>query len=380
MSDSEYDTGTAPFEPAPTSRRDAGRGGPLSAPWSGVRRIAVLRGGGLGDLLFALPAVDALAAAYPDAEIDLLGTASHAELLSGRPGPVHEVIALPPAGDDRSGDAEFFRRVGRTPIDLGVQVHGGGRWSNGFLRQLRPRWTVGSRTPDAPPLTRMLPFRHYQHETLRALEVVGLAGARPMRLEPALEVTDTDLALADAALTRLPKPVVALHPGATDPRRWWPIDRFARVAAHCLRQGLGVVAVGTNDERELLAQLVSHVEELAPQPYREGALMILAGADMTTLCGVLARSCLLVGNDSGPRHLAAALGTPTVAVYWLGNVINAAPLGRARDRVLMSWTTRCPVCGRDCTDESVPRCAHDVSFVDGVSVEQVLAEVDELLG
>lgn len=69
--------------------------GPLRPRWPGVRRIAVLRGGGLGDLLFAMPAVHALAAAYPEADIVLLGSALHAQLLNGRPTPIGEVVVLP---------------------------------------------------------------------------------------------------------------------------------------------------------------------------------------------------------------------------------------------------------------------------------------------
>ncbi|MBF6327822.1 glycosyltransferase family 9 protein [Nocardia transvalensis] len=357
--------------------------GPIAEPFPDVHRIAVLRGGGLGDLLFAVPAMHALSAAYPEAEIVLLGTPLHAQLLGTRPGPVHEVIPLPPSNGDRPSDGtaaevEFFRRACQAPIDLGVQLHGGGRWSNGFLQQLRPHWSVGSRTPDAGPLTRTLPFRYYQHETLRALEVVGLAGAPPIRLQPTLVTTDADLRAAEPVLADLPQPVVALHPGAGDPRRRWPAERFAQVAAHCLRRGLGVVVIGAAGDEELLAELHTDMGRLVP-PSQAQRLKVLAGADFPTVCGVLSRSCLLVGNDSGPRHLAAALGTPTIAVYWMGNVINAGPLGRSQDRVLISWTTHCPVCGADCTDETAPRCEHDDSFVATVTLEDMLAEVDDLL-
>ncbi|MCM6772135.1 glycosyltransferase family 9 protein [Nocardia sp. CDC159] len=355
--------------------------GPIAEPWPEVRRIAVLRGGGLGDFLFAVPAIHALAAAYPAAEIVLLGTDLHAELLRGRPSPIHEVIPLPPGITEDAADPEaegrFFRQVCRAPIDLGVQLHGGGRWSNGFLHQLHPHWSVGSRTPDAAPLTRTLPFRYYQHETLRALEVAGLAGAPPVRLHPTLATTEIDRADADRVLGAMPDPVVALHPGAGDPRRRWPVERYARVAAHCLRRGLGVVVIGAEGDRELLAALRTNLGALVPDPGK--AFEVLVGEGFSTICGVLARSCLLVGNDSGPRHLAAALGTPTIGVFWIGNVINAGPLGRSRDRILFSWTTRCPVCGRDCTDETAPRCEHDVSFVDDISLERLLTEVDELL-
>jgi ADP-heptose:LPS heptosyltransferase len=68
---------------------------PADGRFDEVLKIAVLRGGGLGDLLFALPALDALAEAYPEAEIVLLGTPMHAALLRGRPGPVARVEVLP---------------------------------------------------------------------------------------------------------------------------------------------------------------------------------------------------------------------------------------------------------------------------------------------
>ncbi|VFA95743.1 ADP-heptose--LPS heptosyltransferase 2 [Nocardia farcinica] len=346
--------------------------GPLAEPFPDVRSIVVLRGGGLGDLLFAMPAVHALAATYPDAQITLLGSPVHAELLGERPGPVAEVIPLPAA----EHEAAFSRDFARRRPDLGVQLHGGGAWSNPFLTGLGPRWTVGPRAADAGPLTRTLPFRYYQHEMLRWLEVTGLAGAAPVVLEPELEVTGADLLASEAVLQEAAGPVVALHPGATDPRRRWPPDRFADVAAHCVARGAVVLVLGAESERPLVEEVCLLVRRRTPQPE---AVRSMIGASMSALCGVLARSTLFLGNDSGPRHLARAVGTPTVGIYWIGNVVNAGPLVRTRDRVLASWMTNCPVCHADLTDETLPRCPHDDSVVTTVRTEQVCAEVDDLL-
>jgi ADP-heptose:LPS heptosyltransferase len=359
--------------------------GPIQPAWPGVRRIAVLRGGGLGDLLFAVPAMESLAAAYPGAELVLLCAPPHAALLRDRPGPVTDVVALPPATgvyEDRPPDAaeqeSFFRRVLREPVDLAVQLHGGGRWSNPFLLRLRPRWTVGSRTEDAAPLTRWLPYRYYQHEVLRYLEIAGLAGAPPVVLEPRITVTPRDLEAADRPLAGLPEPLLAVHPGARDPRRRWPVERFGRVAAACAERGAGVVVIGSPGERELVSAVVEHAR-LRLRAAAGDAVRPLTGLDVSALCGVLARSHLLVGNDSGPRHLARAVGTPTVGIFWVGNVITAGPFGRGRDRVHIAWTTVCPVCGVDCTSEDAPRCEHDVPFVASVSTDDVLRDVEDLL-
>jgi ADP-heptose:LPS heptosyltransferase len=84
-----------------------------------------------------------------------------------------------------------------------------------------------------------------------------------------------------------------------------------------------------------------------------------------------------VGNDSGPRHLAQAGGAPTVSIFWVGNLINGGPLSRAEHRVQLSWTTHCPVCGRDATQVgwTAERCEHDESFVRDVSVDAVYDDV-----
>ena len=134
--------------------------GPAIAPpeslFEDVRRIAVLRGGGLGDVLFAVPAIQAMRAAYPAAELTLLGTAS-AELLAARPGGVDRVRRLPavpgitaPAGPAPADPvAAFVGALRAERLDLAVQLHGGGRHSNPFLLELGARHTVGTRTPDA---------------------------------------------------------------------------------------------------------------------------------------------------------------------------------------------------------------------------------------
>jgi hypothetical protein len=105
--------------------------GTIERPWPDVRRIAVLRGGGLGDLLSGVPAIDALAAAYPQAEILLLAPPSLVPLLTNRPSAVSRVVALPPARGvyepaggfgQATSDEDFYEQLGSGPIDLGVQI------------------------------------------------------------------------------------------------------------------------------------------------------------------------------------------------------------------------------------------------------------------
>ncbi|MFF1385087.1 glycosyltransferase family 9 protein [Arthrobacter sp. NPDC058288] len=371
--------------------------GTILGAFQDVTRIAVLRGGGLGDLLFALPAVSALKAAYPGSRVTVLGTPLHSALVQGTAGPVDGVRIVPFAEGVRPGEEDpaaldaFFADMQRERFDLALQLHGGGRYSNPFLLRLGARHTVGTQTPDAVPLERNLPYAYYQHEPLRALEVAGLAGAPPVELEASLrprpQFAARAAALLDGALVhgelpdgvatggagragRKTRPVVVIHPGATDPRRRWPAARFADVAAACAADGCRVLVAGDSSERHLAAEIAA----------RSGSALVrsIAGeADLGTLAALLSRCDVMVANDSGPRHLAQALGTPTIGIYWAGNLINAGPLGRGLHRVHLSWLTHCPECGADITQVgwTAPRCAHDSSLVAGVRAEDVYADV-----
>jgi hypothetical protein len=149
-----------------------------------------------------------LRAAYPAAELVLLGPGWHARFLVGRPGPVDRCLPVPPTPgirDDRPPSPpptldRFFARMRAERFDLAVQLQGGGGHSNPFVSRLGARVTAGSRAPDAPPLDRTVPYTPHQHEIHRFLEVVGLVGAAPVTLEPRLAVTAADRAEAAAAL------------------------------------------------------------------------------------------------------------------------------------------------------------------------------------
>lgn len=357
---------------------------PDSGRFDDVLKIAVLRGGGLGDLIFVLPALDALAAAYPEAEIVLLGTPAAAALLTGRRGPVSRVEVLPRArgvhgvddADDPEATARFQRRMRAERFDLACQLHGGGRYSNPFLLALGARHSVGTATADAVSLERVLPYVYYQHEVFRWLETVSLAGAAAVGTEPVVAVEPWERVRGSDIAGPAPDGLVVMHPGASDPRRRWPEERFVELAMLLGQEGRRVVLIGDGPDARL-------ADRIAASTGGAGGLVESLGGrlDLAELAGLLAAADVVVGNDSGPRHLAQAVGTATVGVFWAGNLINAGPMTRARHRVEISWVVRCPVCGRDVTQVgwTAPRCEHDVSFVADVPVAAVHRDVVDLL-
>lgn len=340
-------------------------------------RIAVLRANRLGDLVLALPALTALRTRFPRAEITLLGAGWHPALLDGRPGPWDRVEVVPGCPGVRDSDTDehdpeavqrFLAGQRRRRYDLAVQLHGGGAHSNPFVRGLGAALSIGARDRGAPALDRDVPYAVTQHEVLRLLEVVGLVGARTADVEPALVVTDRDRTAAAAALPDDGRPLVVLHLGASDPRRRWPVARFAVVADELAARGARVVVVGSGPADARAARALRTAT-------RSCVADLVDRLRLPALTGVLARAALVVANDSGPRHLAAAVGAPTVGVFLAPNALSAGPLTARRSRTAVSWRTRCPVCDED---QRHARCEHDASLVADVEVDEVLQLVRDL--
>jgi ADP-heptose:LPS heptosyltransferase len=285
-------------------------------------------------------------------------------------------VVVPPArgvGEDNDfaedpGRLErFFDAMAREQFDIAIQIHGGGRYSNPFLLRLGARLTVGLKTPDAAPLDRWVPYLYFQPEVLRYLEVVALVGATTRVLEPCIAVTAHDLAEAERVVPSAARPLVALHPGGTDPRRWWPADKFAAVGDALAAAGAHVVVTGTKGER--------HVGEAVLRTMTCEAQDLCAQLSLGGLAGLLSRCHVVVANDSGPLHLAACVGAATVGIFWCFNLINWGPLTRSRHRPSVSWRLTCPVCG---IDDTQGRCDHRASFVADVPTAEVVTSALDL--
>ncbi len=345
---------------------------------SDVKRIVVLRPNAVGDFIFSLPCLHALKIAYPEARIVYIGRQWHAEFLAKRPGPVDKVVVippfpglgLPPESDVDLAPAERFVRAMQKPaFDLAVQIYGGGRYANPFIRKLNARLAIGMRSTDAQPLDRWVPYGFLQNRRLQMLEVASLAGADTIHTGVELQVTDRDRLEADAVLPhRSGARLVLMQPGASDHRRRWPAERFAGVADQLARHGAIIAVNGTQQEAQIVRAVTAHMHY--------PAIDLSGRLSLSGLCGLLERTTLLISNDTGPLHLALAIGTPAVGIYWLTNLVESGPLSQQRHRPVLSARLHCPVCG---AENLKARCPHDVSFLDDVSVEEVSAAAMEML-
>jgi ADP-heptose:LPS heptosyltransferase len=208
---------------------------------------------------------------------------------------------------------------------------------------------------------------------LRWLEVVALVGARTERIRPEVVVLQSDLDEARSVLVNEDQPFIVIHPGATDRRRQWPIERFAAVGDVVADRGLAVYVTGTGDEKPLVDAVV--------EAMRRPVCNLCDKLSIGGMVGLLKMASLLITNDTGPMHLAEAVGSRTVGIYWGPNVITAGAMTQRNHRPQLSWILQCPLCGADLRphDMLYEGCDHDTSFTAKVTVEDVVGAADELL-
>ncbi|HET8523302.1 MAG TPA: glycosyltransferase family 9 protein, partial [Thermomicrobiales bacterium] len=294
-----------------------------------VRKIAVMRALHLGDLLCSTPALRALRQQFPDAEITLIGLPWARELINrlptidrldhfpGYPG-------LPEVRYEPLKTREFIEAARRRRYDLVVQMHGCGPASNDFVTALGGAMTLGFSRDAYTRLAIGLPWREDEHEVLRWLRLVGELGAETSDTHLEFPLEPHEFARAEGLLdsgTAPSRSLIGLHPGAKDSGRRWPVARFSELAAglsHVL--DCRFVLTGTASEEAMLTELTSRID--AP------VLNLGGQTDLGTLAAVIARLDLLVTNDTGASHVAAAVGTPSVILFGPTSPARWAPLNR----------------------------------------------------
>lgn len=351
-----------------------------------VHKIAVLRTGGLGDFIVILPAIQAIRNAYPEAELVLLGKPWHAYFLEQKRSPIDRVIVIPPVtGIVAEGDCyneeeqnRFLEAMQEEQWDVAVHFQGRGLAANPFLNKLNAKLTVGLISSGAVRLDRAIPYYYYQSEVLRYLEVAALIGGKNENLSPEIAVTARDKREGDDFLQgqQIADKYVVLHCCAVDFRRMWPLDNFTSLGELLFQKGYSVIFTGSQADNNQVQHIIDDMQY--PATNACGALS-LGG-----LAGLLAKSELVVGSDTGPLHLARAVGVKTVGIYWAPNLINWGPLSRTNHRPVVSWIMECPYCGTIPNDPypfepMLPSCKHEFSFVKNITVNEVYETCLQLL-
>lgn len=286
-----------------------------------VKKIAIFRALYLGDMLCVIPSIRAVRSAFPRAEITLVGLPWQGDFVKRFANYFDRFIefpgwpGLPEQTPEPAAIDEFLGRIRALKFDLVLQMHGNGAVTNDMCMRWGAKQVLGLRrgTEDSAQYASFPISEDGEHEVLRFLKLIdGLQiGRRGTHLEfPITKEEDSranDILIA-SCLTE--GGYVCVHPGARDKRRRWPVENFGFIANHIAAHGLPVVLTGSMDEKELLADLQHRISTpVVNIVERFGHL----GAG--ELAAVLGKSRLLVSNDTGVSHIAAALAVPSVIVF-----------------------------------------------------------------
>lgn len=289
-------------------------------------RVLVIKLRYLGDVLLSTPVLTFLRAAFPRASLSILVNPGTEAMVATNPH-LDEVLIVERAASPLR-QLHFALALRRRRFDLVVDLTDGDRAAIlsrltgaairvGFNRG--NRWRGRLYTHLVPVRQQPIPIVR-QH--LMALETVGISVASS---PPVLKVRAADESAAVSALASVEitpdERFVAMHPGA----RWWfkswPADRFASLIDYVQgKLGVKVVLLGSPADQEAAGAIMDRVET--------GSRSLVGRLALLELAALLKRAALFVGNDSGPMHIAAAVGAPVIGLFGPSDPTMWGPAGQ----------------------------------------------------
>ena len=313
------------------------------------KRILVVKLDHIGDVLLATPVFSNLRKAYPDAEIHALTGSWSRPILENHPD-VNRVFEYNSPMFCRSGHPtslrktiRLYRALRQSKYDLLIELRGDWR----FVIFTLLRFTTRRINRASLQLANRFGFRSFSgpHETIRNLDVLEQAGI-PTPIQNttfAVKAEDQKWSVDFLKSHQIDgeSPLIAIHPGSPIPQKRWLAERYAELADWLIAQKQAkILFVGVKDEIPIINEI---------QGKMHGKSENIAGeTNVPQLASILLQCDIFIGNDSGPMHLAAAVGTRTIGLFGPGDPERFAPVGEK------CWTIRkkldCPPCpGKDCT-------------------------------
>lgn len=341
-------------------------------------RLLVVRLGAMGDILHALPSVTALRQVHPNWQIDWVVEPRWQALLAvpgcaerGPQMPVVDRLHFAPTKDWRKGPLSpktlgsinsLRSQLKAVGYDAVIDLQGGMR-SAVIARMAGSRRVIGEAHPReaaARLLFSELVMTHGAHVIEQDIELVSaIAGDALQWVPPALPVDPAAEAWCDALLASSgTRPVALINPGAGWGAKCWPVDRYAEVARGLIVRGYRVL-VNVGPHEEAMADTIVKGTSGASIPLL---------TTLEQLIAITRRAALCIAGDTGPLHLACALGRPVVGIFGPTDPSRNGPYG-TRFRVLRS-----PISKRDHTRRPEPEAG-----LLTIHPPEVLGAVDELL-
>jgi ADP-heptose:LPS heptosyltransferase/GT2 family glycosyltransferase len=365
-----------------------GRGGALGDSTQ-VRSVLALKLDHIGDFITAFPALRRIKSHFPNSRLSVLASSASARLAHLEPS-IDEVIELN-FFNERSDlgrltlseqDLERLRaQLARYRFDIAIDLrkhletrdllrYAGAQLTAGYEREGRFPWldVAIEWEGDAP----LFPKRHHVAEDLlRLVDAVAarVAGEQLSISTGATAAADLECRFSFPSQVLFSRPVICIHPASGNALRQWPVGHFARLIHLLLAEyAVNVAIIGVPGERETTQQLLHQIGS------HERVFSLVGLLRLAELPGFLRRCVLFVGNNSGPQHIAAGVGIPTIGLH--SGVVDAtewAPVGPAA--VALRREMACSPCYFALPEQ----CQRGAACLRGLRPEQVLQTCRQLL-
>jgi heptosyltransferase-1 len=363
-------------------------------------KILLIKLSAVGDVVHTLPVLNKLRRRYPNAQIDWLVTPAIGELLQHHPA-LHNVIdfmrdtsAPPWAWPALKSYVQLAAKLRPIGYDMVIDLHGQSRSAFlsfatgapvriGFDKQRASVWANSRKVTDnfrkhswqgAREGAWLFYTHHIPLPTLDVhvidhyLSVGKLLGFDVSPADFSFRIPQAALDRVDALLRKhgiANKQFVVIAPRGNWETKRWPDEKSAAVARHFLQRGYAVVAVGAPRERDVGA----NIARLAP-----GVVDLTGETSISELAALIARGAICVAHDSGPMHLAVALGRPVVGLFGPSDTIWAGPYHRENAVV------RADLPCSPCYLRRLDRCPHGHACMTDLPTQAVIERAESVLG
>lgn len=302
-----------------------------------IKKIIVFRALQLGDMLCHIPAMRALRKAYPQAHITLACLPWGKQFVQrfnqyfddfiwfpGYPG-------LPEQEVDPVTFAAFLNQVQHKHFDLALQMQGNGTIVNALVELFSAHYTAGFCLPGdyAPNQDYFMPCPNEGSEIERHVKLMEFLGIPSQGTALEFPITRQDEHdYDDLKLHLLYRQYVCIHPGSRGAWRQWPTAHFAAMADYAVECGFEAVITGTNDETEIVNEVIGYMK----QP----ALNLAGKTSLGAIAVLIKNAYALISNCTGVSHIAAAFKTPSIVISMDGEPERWGPINKEIHRTI-NW-------------------------------------------